>query len=182
MDKVINHGMPHIGEQIFESIDTPGLINCLEVSETWRELAENVLIKRWKDKMLEACQNGETKVVQLLLQRFNDEENGLNNKDNYGRTPFMWACYNGHKDVVKLLLDHSEGIDLNARDRWGKTAFMIACQRGRKDVVKLLLDHSERIEFNAKSTCGRTALMWARENGHKHIVKLVNGKLYTNRT
>ena len=46
MDKVINHGMPHIGERIFESIDTPGLIKCLDVSQTWRDLAENVLVKR----------------------------------------------------------------------------------------------------------------------------------------
>ena len=69
MDKVINFGMPHVGEQIFESIDTPGLFQCALVSETWKVLAENVLIKRWKGKMLEACKNGETKVVELLLER-----------------------------------------------------------------------------------------------------------------
>ena len=46
MDKVINLGIPHVGELIFESIDTPGLINFMEVSQTWRELAENVLVKR----------------------------------------------------------------------------------------------------------------------------------------
>merc|ERR1712062_356759 len=91
MDKVINLGMPHVGENIFESIDTPGLIKCLEVSETWKELAENVLVKRWKGKMLEACKNGETKVVQLLLERCNSEESGLNIKDKFGMTPFMEA-------------------------------------------------------------------------------------------
>ena len=75
MDKIINLGMPHVAEIIFESIDTPGLIKCLEVSQTWKELAGNVLVKRWtgknKQKMLETCQNGETKVVQLLLERYN---------------------------------------------------------------------------------------------------------------
>ena len=40
-------------ELIFESIDTPGLIQCVLVSETWKVLAENVLIKRWKGKMFE---------------------------------------------------------------------------------------------------------------------------------
>ena len=45
MDKVINHGIPHVGELIFESIDTPELFQCLLVSETWKDLAENVLIK-----------------------------------------------------------------------------------------------------------------------------------------
>ena len=34
--------------------------------------------------------------------------------------PFMLACNHGHKDVVKLLLDHSEKIELNARDHYSK--------------------------------------------------------------
>ena len=28
-----------------------------------------------------------------------------NSEDEDGWTPFMWACRNGHKDVVQLLLD-----------------------------------------------------------------------------
>ena len=76
MENVINLGIPHVGEQIFESIDTPGLINFLEVSQPWKVLAENVLIKKWKGKMFEACQNGETKVVQELLLESCKEESG----------------------------------------------------------------------------------------------------------
>ena len=174
MDKVINHGMPHIGEQIFESIDTPGLIKCLEVSETWRELAENVLVKRWKGKMFEACKNGETKVVQLLLENCTSEESGLNTRDELGATPFIASCYNGHKDVVKLLLDHSEGIELNARNYCrGWTAFKIACRYGQTDVVKLLLDHFERIDLNARYQIGTTAFIMACVNGDKNVVKLI---------
>ena len=188
MDKVINLGIPHVGELIFENIDTPGLIKCLEVSETWKVLAENVLIKRWKGKIFEACQNGETKVVQLLLERCNSEESGLNTKDEKERTAFMVACDNGHKDVVKLLLDHSgSNIDLNARtydddiidelipavlDGW--TAFMMACYEGHKDVVKLLLDHSDpKIDLNVRNNEGMTALMWACFEGHKDVVQLL---------
>ena len=186
--EVINPGIPHVGELIFESIDTPGLIKCLDVSETWKELAENVLIKRWKGKMFEACQNGETKVVQLLLERCNSEESGLNTKDEKERTAFMVACDNGHKDVVKLLLDHSgSNIDLNARtydddiidelipavlDGW--TAFMMACYEGHKDVVKLLLDHSDpKIDLNVRNNVGMTALMGACYEGHKDVVQLL---------
>ena len=81
MDKVINLGIPHIAENIFESIDTPELFECALVSETWKILAENVLIKRWKSKISEACQNGETKVVQPLLEYCNPEESELNIKN-----------------------------------------------------------------------------------------------------
>ena len=64
----------------------------------------------------------------VLLERCNSEESGLNTKDEDGLTAFMLACKNGHKDVVQLLLDHSERIDLNAKDDYGGiTAFMLAC-------------------------------------------------------
>ena len=126
MEKVINFGVPHIAENIFERIGTPGLIKCLEVSPTWKTLAENVLLKRWKGKMLEACQNGETKIVQLLLENYNSEESGLNTRKNRW-TGLMWACTYGHRDIVQLLLKHHERIELNAKTNGGTTAFILAC-------------------------------------------------------
>mgnify|MGYP001160228362 CR=1 FL=1 len=75
MDKVINLEIPHVGELIFESYNTPGLFQCALVSETWKILAENVLIKRVKnlnrktfdDALLcKACDTGRKDVVQLL--------------------------------------------------------------------------------------------------------------------
>ena len=74
MDRVINLGIPHVGELIFESIDTQGLFQLALVSETWKILAENILIKRWKRRMHEACISRETKVVQLLLENFISKE------------------------------------------------------------------------------------------------------------
>ena len=232
MDKIINLGIPHVGELIFESIDTPELIKCLNVSETWRELAgnvlikrskgnmyikifdacksgntkvaqhlmvnlnedelfqsalvsntwkflaENVLIKRWKgkifSKMCEACKSGETKVVQLLLERCYFEETGLNIEDEMGMTALMWACYKGHKEVVQLLLDHfDQHIELDARNDDGMSPLMWACHEGHKDVVKLLLDHSKRIELNSRNKFGKTAFTLACKNGHKSVVKLL---------
>ena len=41
MEKVVNLGIPHVGEKIFESIETPELIKCLDVSRTWKVLTEN---------------------------------------------------------------------------------------------------------------------------------------------
>ena len=178
MENVINFRYPHVGEQIFKSMDTPGLVDCLEVSQTWKELAGNVLMKRWKgkiySKMYEACKNGETKIVKILLERCTPEECGLNIRDDGGYTPFMMACKNGHKDVVKLLLDNSEGIDLNIKSRFTKmTALMWACENGHKDVVQSLLEHSDsRIDVNATTDYGRTALMIASQRGHQDIVQL----------
>ena len=174
MDKVFNLGIPHVGERIFKSFDDDGLFQFALVSETWKVLAENVLIKRWKGRMADACLSGETKIIRVLLERCNSEESGLNIKDGYGYTPFMWACFKGQKDVVKLLLKNSEIIELNARNTFGVTAFMLACQNGHKDVVKLLLEHPDKIELNARNNNnGNTALMNACLFGYKDVVKLL---------
>ena len=123
MENVINLGIPHVSEHIFESFDAPGLINCMEVSQTWKVLAENVLIKRWKGKMIEACKCGETKVVQVLLERCNSEESGLNARNEKGSTAFMAACQYGHKDVVYLLLDHSERVECK-KQQWNDCVYV----------------------------------------------------------
>ena len=144
MEKVVNFGTSNVGEQIFE-----------------------------------ACASGKTKTVQLLLQRYKSEDRSfsnieLNAKDTNGWTVFMVACFNGHPDVVKLLLDHSDrNIELNARMNTGMTAFMLACYNGQTDVVKLLLYHSgSSIDVNAKTTHGWTAFMLACFRGHTDVVKL----------
>jgi ankyrin repeat protein len=48
----------------------------------------------------------------------------------------MSPAYNGHTDVVQLLL--SANVDVNAKDKKGKTALMRAKNRGHNDIVKLL--------------------------------------------
>ena len=61
-----------------------------------------------------------------------------------GTTALMMACKNGHKDVVELLLNHSNPrIDVNAKANNDTTAFIMACKKGHKDIVKLLLERSD---------------------------------------
>ena len=73
----------------------------------------------------------------------------------------------GHKDVVELLLDHSERIDLNARNTFGSTAIMCACWNGHKDIVKLLLNMNnsdQNVDLNAGINKVETDLMFATQN------------------
>ena len=175
MDRIINLGIPHISEIIFENIDTDELCQYFFVSQTWKVLAENVLLKRCKSKLFKACSSGKTKIVQLLLEQYESEVIGLNARNEYGMTPFICASQKGHKDVVQLLLDNSD-IDLNARTDEGMTALTWACHDGHKDVDKLLLDHSGRIELNARNNFGMTALILANQRGHKDIAKMVKAK------
>ena len=56
LDTIINFGIPHVGEQIFSGLGEDDLIQCLKVSQTWKVLATNVLLQRWKGKMFKACE------------------------------------------------------------------------------------------------------------------------------
>ena len=47
--------MPHVGEAILRHIETHGLLQCRFVSETWKEIAEEILVKR-----LNGLNNGKT--------------------------------------------------------------------------------------------------------------------------
>ena len=88
------------------------------------------------------------------------------------------ACKNGYKNVVELLLNHSERIDLNARDNFGWTALMLASIHEQEDVVQLLQDHSDtRIDSNAGNDNG--ALMIASQRGHQDIVHLQESKFFS---
>ena len=67
MENIINLGIPHVGEQIFKSLNTEDLIQFLEVSQTWQILAGNVLFPRCKDKLFEACEDGQTNILFVCL-------------------------------------------------------------------------------------------------------------------
>ena len=82
------------------------------------------------------------------------------------------ACNRGHIEIVKLLLKHSDNIDLNAKDNHGQTAFIGGCRYGRGKVVKFLLT-LPCIEVNAQDNQGWTAMLWACFNGNKDVVQLL---------
>ena len=73
-------------------------------------------------------------------------------KDKHGQTALTLAAYEGHVEVVKALLAHSE-IDVNAKIENGATALMLAAWEGREDVVNALLAHS-KIDVNAEGNYG----------------------------
>ena len=96
-----------------------------------------------------ACCKGNSKVVQLLIQKSLDNNIDLDAKDSYGMTPFHWACRRGQSEVTKMLIQHSTkyGIDLNSKDNSGRTAFHFACEqnyceKSKLGLVEMLLNYS----------------------------------------
>ena len=87
----------------------------------------------------------------------------------YGRTPLMYACRQGHANVVRQLL--RLGASVNVTGEGGQTALFEAARRNHEDVVDLLTETKE-LHVNAvcPSESNRTALMLAAHQGHSAVV------------
>jgi ankyrin repeat protein len=83
--------------------------------------------------LMEACANGHTAVVHMLLMHV--DERNVNAKDTrFGCTALMLASATGQAEVVReLLLD--DRVATNAVSDLGETAFHLACSHGQPDVV-----------------------------------------------
>jgi ankyrin repeat protein len=54
-----------------------------------------------------------------------------------GSTPLHLACYNGHIDIVNILLKYNSSVNLCATD--GSTPLHVACIKGYKDIVDIFI-------------------------------------------
>ena len=83
--------------------------------------------------LIDAIRAGEAALVEALLDQ---EPRLLCRGDAQGMTPLMWAAWQGHTPLVRLLLDR--GADASARDARGSTALMRAAERGHLESARLL--------------------------------------------
>lgn len=128
----------------------------------------NVLHNLAADKQ---CDWGED-VIELLLGT-GCVLDGVDGRDELGRTPLHWACATGKLRVAELLLTRPRGpvADVNAVESRNKTALHIAAAHDREDIVQLLLKHGADIE--ARSDGGWTPLHNACDKGSVVIVRLL---------
>ncbi|KAH7348922.1 hypothetical protein BKA65DRAFT_270252 [Rhexocercosporidium sp. MPI-PUGE-AT-0058] len=93
----------------------------------------------------------------------------VNEQDEFGRTPLIWAAINGWPDVVQSLLELGARPEL--RDRRNRNAFSYTAEKGWISVLQLLLgvvrDPDEEDSF------GRTPISYAAEHGHTAAVEMI---------
>ena len=102
-------------------------------------------------------------IAKLLLEN-GVEEDGENNDNAVGISPFELAASRGHEKMVRLLLRHKETRDIN-------TAFHHAAWSGHEAVMRTLLEHGA--EINAPNKIGMTALHLASQMGHEKLTRFL---------
>jgi hypothetical protein len=117
-----------------------------------------------------AVEQGDLNTVTSLLEHTPEV---VFRKDNENRTPLHYAAYQGHTELVKLLL--AKGAEVNAKDNAGRTPLHSAAGRGHTGSVELLLANGA--EVNAKASGDLTTLHYAAAFGRVDAVKvlLANG-------
>ncbi|CAI8024818.1 Ankyrin repeat domain-containing protein 29, partial [Geodia barretti] len=89
-----------------------------------------------------------------------------------GFSPLYVASYNGHSDVVEILLE--AGADVHqATTKDGSVPLGIAAQEGHTETVQRLLEAGAIV--NHQNKAGTTALLFAGWKGHSELVKLLLG-------
>ncbi|CDI98288.1 ankyrin repeat family A protein 2 [Echinococcus multilocularis] len=93
----------------------------------------------------------------------------IDERDDKGFSPLLWACANGQKAAVELLL--FRGANAHVRGMNGESALLLAACRGHYDVVQYLLRAG--LPVDAVDELDNTALMFAAFYNHVAIVSLL---------
>jgi len=86
-------------------------------------------------------------------------------------TPVSIACFNGHADVVGMLIEVGADIKQASTDD-GTTPLYMACFKGHIDVVRLLIEAGADIN-QARTDNGTTPLFMTCFKGHIGVVRLL---------
>ncbi|XP_057659691.1 ankyrin repeat and SAM domain-containing protein 1A-like isoform X6 [Diorhabda carinulata] len=131
-------------------------------------------------ELLEAARKGNVAVVEKILGQRAKRSGplaslrrgpGANVQDSSGYSALHHAALNGHKEIVKLLLEHDAST--NIVDSKGSSPLHLAAWSGNVDIVRLLLSGPSMCNVNLTNKNDETALHCAAQYGHTQVVSLL---------
>jgi hypothetical protein len=117
----------------------------------------------------DAVKKGDIEKVKSLVTKEN-----VNEKDDQGATPLIWASAYGKKDILEVLIE--KGADINATLKDGTGALHIAARYGEKNVCEDLIRLGAKIDLPARGYFDRTALFIALMNDQTECARLLINK------
>lgn len=115
------------------------------------------------------CQSGNTNVLAEIQSHLEPQECQMayNKPAKNLWTPLFYAAYQGHPDIIRMLLNQSTRVDVF--DENGEAPLHVAVERGKEEVVDILLQHDAFV--NVRNKLGMTPLHLAAKLGFNSIVK-----------
>ncbi|XP_056016917.1 ankyrin repeat domain-containing protein 50-like [Ostrea edulis] len=115
--------------------------------------------------LITASRKGWSGIVKILL-KFGADVTLCNEEDD--ENALHYACFRGHTDVVKILLDH--GMDIDDYDEYTNTPLQKALEGEHLMTALFLLDHGANVNIVA---CDTSALYLACDIGFKEVVDIL---------
>ena len=86
-----------------------------------------------------AAERGHVEIASKLLGLgAKGKHDYVNGSNNFGRTPLMKTCYNGHMNIATYLIEH--GANIHLQDNDGCTCLHYAAEKGHVEIASKLLD------------------------------------------
>ncbi|CAM9172377.1 unnamed protein product [Ectocarpus sp. 4 AP-2014] len=114
-----------------------------------------------------AARAGKLQKVQDFIAKGGD----VNKPDREHCSPLMWACWGGHVEIVKRLLD--EGAKPDTFSHQHASAMHWATWGGHTEIVKLLLEH--KVSLDESDEQDGTPLHYAAKKGFVGLAKVLVG-------
>ncbi len=181
---------PHLSNRGGNDTETDGIVSaCQEAEKDCGKCVErgnkSIMVVNSRDAEAPNCprkwklHSPVGKAVQnhdiASVKRFaNEDPRSLSKSDNYGRTPFHYACWYGSVDIVLFLSNVLSSTDCFATDNQGWSALHFACDASlpHTKVVQHLLCILN-VNPRQETKKGSTPASLAAYKGHFHIVRIL---------
>ncbi|XP_071094732.1 putative ankyrin repeat protein RF_0381 [Haliotis cracherodii] len=130
--------------------------------------ADLSLVDDTKNNILhKACEGGNMELVKHIFEQNTVE---INSQSDIGWTPAMEAAYEGHLEVLKLLV--SKGADLTLVNDEDNNILHVALEGRHMEVVKYVLTY-DLVDVNSRGNENRTPVIFAATEGLVEIFDLI---------
>ena len=126
-------------------------------------------LKEKKQPLFQSCKDGSLAIVQQLLTHSDIRAHIDSLIDDDGNTALIVASENGHKGIVKLLLECGVNVDKKTPNGW--TALMKTSKKGDSnhlEAIELLLRYGAQVDLQNNE--GDSALIVATQNSQIEVV------------
>jgi ankyrin repeat protein len=141
------------------------LLIVLVVALTSLSCASSAPMRANAGKLHLAAQSGDLPGIDAALKAGDD----VNQADDYGMTPLLYAAASPNVSVVKYLLE--KGADPNHMAHDGETALLVAARKSNRAAAEVLIQRGSKIDYLGED--GKTALAIATANKNQELFDML---------